>query len=186
MSKKNEVKVDEARIGGAKVGDKIIMNQDFKGLDYTAYKGDIGYIYDSLDLFYALEFPGKGSICALRERFDLAPDQPANNKPPEKKSVKKGIRITVREVRPDVFEIIDFTALDVDDLPAEYRDGFPFAGMHGSFLRVSESKNCHNWYSRGNFLTRKRLDKLVKTCKEAGKRLREINTFPKEAFEIVI
>lgn len=176
----------------AKVGDKIIMNQNYVTDDWVASKGDSGKVLcidDDNDTrsLYTLEITGKGSVCVLGERFDLIPDQPATTKPPEKKPVEKGIRITVKEVEPNVLEIVDFTALDYGDLPAEYLNGFPNVRCcdNGHRLLV-DYDGCQRGYSRGDRITRGQLDYLVKTCKEAGKRLREINTYPKEEFEIVI
>lgn len=110
MSNKNE---NENEV---KVGDKVVMNQDYCH-DGGILRGEIGKVERILlssSKIYKVKFEGKKGIGLFRGRFDLAPDQPATPKPPEekpvKKPVKKGIRITVREVKPDVFEIVDFTA----------------------------------------------------------------------------
>lgn len=203
MSKKNEIKV----------GDKVILNQDHSysfGVIPRGAKGKVkGCPGDLTSAIYTVKFKGMKKVMLYGHRFDLIPHARKNSTAPaplcdavspepikeiparkeipaEKEPVKRGIRIKVREVKPDVFVIVDFTALDWRDLPPEYRDGFPFVGIHDGYLRVSKSKDCHEGFCRGNFLTRVRLDKLVETCKEAGERLRIINNYPKKAFEVVI
>lgn len=180
MSKKNEAKKNEA-----KVGDMVVMNQDYE----QASRGDIGevlYIFGDNDIC-EIKIQGKDPFIAFRERFDLAPDQYATSKQQKKEPVKRGIRITAREVEPDVFEIVDFAALSWEYSPAGYlAAGFPRVCIAaGSLFVVESAGNCER-LDTGDSISRERLDKLIKTCREAGERLRKMNTFPKEAFEIVI
>jgi co-chaperonin GroES (HSP10) len=191
------VKEIPAKDNEIKVGDKVIMNQDYRELAKKGYKGEVVSIRDflSLPFLYQIKLKKKFRLSPLwipSKRFNVVPAKgspaakPVNEAPVNEAPVKKGIRITVREVKRDVFEIVDFTALDWRSLPPEYRDGFPYVGIQDGYLRVSESKDCHRGFCRGNFLTRVQLDELVETFKKAGERLQRINTYPKKRYEIVI
>jgi len=143
MSKKNEAKKSEA-----KVGDMVVMNQHY----VPASKGDVGKvlrIFGDGDI-YKIKIQGKHPFITKSERFDLvglAPGQPVITKPPEKKPGKKGIRITVREVKPDVFGIVDFTALDYRFLPLEYINGYPCVSVTDSQIGIVKAKGCAEWLS---------------------------------------
>jgi hypothetical protein len=164
-----------------KVGDRVVnTSYYFKGLP----KGEIGIVMAFPT--YTVKFKEKKEIRMDQERLDLVTGQQATKERSGRGTVKRGIRITAREVKPDVFEIVDFTALGYGDLPSGYLAGFPRVSIVTGALYAIESERCFERLSPGDSISRERFDKLMKICKEAGERLRKINTFPKEAFEIVI